>query len=91
MKYLRRADVIYPRFRYENGREFPFTPYDREAHLAGLNFVGTDVLLSTAAAELFEQHGGLDDPNEGLRELARLGMSFLGIDHVTYERNRHAS
>ena len=81
------ADVVYTRWRNAAGHEFPFSPYDRAAHLGGLNFVGTDVCLSPRAVALYTKYTGSVD--WCLRELAQHDdITFLGVDAVTYTRRR---
>lgn len=54
--------------------------------MAGLNFVGTDVLLSPAVAPLVvDMLGSGLSIHDALREVAELGYSFKAIDAVTYE------
>lgn len=73
--------MVYTRWRTAGG-VFPFSPYSRPAHINGSNFVGTDVCLSPRAHELF-------DPTDilgSLRNMAEQGLTFHGVNAVTYER-----
>lgn len=80
------ADCIYTRWR-QNGYEFPFSPYNRIAHIAGLNFVGTAVLLSEKVVDRYIKFRLEGKSVDGaLRELARDGALFLGVDKVTYTK-----
>ena len=69
-------------------RAFPYSPYNRQAHIAGLNFIGTDVALSHQAAERFSFHmkHGSSTVN-ALRMLSVEGFTFEGIDSITYTRS----
>lgn len=81
------ADVVYTRWRDEEGREFPFSPYDRAAHLGGLNFVGTDVSMSERAFGIYSRCVG--NVEDCLRTLAEYDdISFLAVDAVTYTRRK---
>lgn len=79
------ADVVYTRWETADGRQFPWSPYRRIAHLHGANFVGTEVLLSDDAAEAFTQSGA-DTVDDALRELAEFGFSFAAVNEITYRR-----
>ena len=81
------ADVVYTRWTTPAG-PFPFSPYSRSAHLSGLNFVGTDVCLSSDATMAFECRIPIED---ALRRLATEGFTFHGVDAVTYERTPNGS
>lgn len=86
-EYCEHADVVYTRWRNEDGHEFPFSPYDRAAHIGGLDFVGTDVALSGRAFSLFSRMGGSTE--FALRQIAHHDdYTFLGIDAITYTRRQ---
>lgn len=80
------ADVLYPRWVDWKGRAFPLSNYDRAAHLAGLDFVGTDVALSRRAAERYCELLHTHNVYGCLRELAKGGFTFEAVNAVTYER-----
>lgn len=75
-------DVVYGRWAEGEG-VFPYSPFDRDAFLSGLDFVGTDVLLRTEAVPEYDEWPGL---LEVLRQMARDGADFKAIDAVTYVR-----
>jgi hypothetical protein len=80
--------VVYTRWRNQDGHEFPFSPYNRAAHVGGLNFVGTDVCLSVPAYDLYKQfmNGSVD---HALRLIAGYSdLTFLGVDAITYTRRK---
>ena len=78
------ADVVYTRWINGDGKPFPFSPYSRVAHIQGLDFVGTDVCLSPTAVEAFNSE---DYVHRALRYMASIGLTFHGVDAVTYRRN----
>ncbi len=86
LKHSGKADVVYTRWRNEDGKEFPFSPYSRDPHLYGANFVGTDVLFDEEFIQYFRYLLTVDSVHGALRELARIGCTFLAVDAVTYTR-----
>jgi len=74
-------------WRNKDGKPFPFADYNRIAHLGGLNFVGTSVLLSDDALSTLRDTDTVLEFNEALRMLAGAGHSFHAIDVVTYVRS----
>ena len=76
------ADIVYGG-RTRNGRAFPSSPFNEDALVNGINFMGTQVVFRAGALEALRPLP--QSPIDLYLKAYRAGMKFQFIDVVTYD------
>jgi hypothetical protein len=81
------ADVVYSCWRSPSGYSSPLSRFDPVPYVAGLDFVGEDVLIRGEAVRKVWSEDLLDlDVAPFLQELALRALRFVAVPVVTYTR-----